>query len=285
MTKTIIKFITLIASVLSTGYVFAAAQEQAPTNNTVPNVSATAYDGYAPIEPLPETKAKIMGLIGDFVKQVEFFEGPYGLLAMNIKTASGQTVAAFTNTNGDYMMAGSLVDTKDSTQHHVNVANLVDPEPEKTAGQLAGELDGLPYAEFGEGDNVINVMVDVNCPYCHETYDDLLSLIDQNPGVYKAKFYTVGYLNADSQQKATRLSEIVSTQRTEAFGALMADRWHNLGRYEYQENDGAVQIYDFMKRNEFSAVPVVISEVKGAARVVRGKPDRAFYAAVKKALN
>ncbi|BBM67619.1 MULTISPECIES: DsbA family protein [Vibrio] len=262
-----------VSAILSTSvFANAAAVEPESESNLIQGYAVKQHN-YEPLTPSPEVKGKIMDLVGQFVTSISFFKGPYDLIALHMVTKTGQTVAGFTNQEAEYLMAGSLVDINDQTQHHLLVTDLIKPQ----AGDVASGLESLPYAAMGTGDELIHVVVDVNCPYCHQTYEDMEKLVNANPGKYQVRYYAVGFLGADSTQKAERLAGIPASERSKAFSELMKDRYHNLGNYQFETNDGNVRLYDFMKTNGFSAVPIVISEVSNYNTVVRGKPSGDFY--------
>ncbi|CCN40201.1 exported hypothetical protein [Vibrio nigripulchritudo FTn2] len=272
MNKTTAILALTVTAVLS-GTAFANAAAVEPESNTFSSPVVPNTHTYVSLEPVPEVKEKIMNLVGEFVTKVTFFEGPYDLIAMHMVTKAGQTVAGFTNQDAEYIMAGSLVDINDRTQHHLIVSDLIKPD----FSDVVKGLEGLPFASVGDGSELIHVVVDVNCPYCHQTYEDMNKLIETNPGTYQVRYYAVGFLGADSTQKAERLAGIPPSQRNTAFNNLMTDRYHNLGAYEFTPNDGNQKVTEFMRKNSFSAVPVVISEAHGKVLVETGKPPGEFY--------
>lgn len=128
-----------VSAILSTSvFANAAAVEPESESNLIQGYAVKQHN-YEPLTPSPEVKGKIMDLVGQFVTSISFFKGPYDLIALHMVTKTGQTVAGFTNQEAEYLMAGSLVDINDQTQHHLLVTDLIKPQ----AGDVASGLESL----------------------------------------------------------------------------------------------------------------------------------------------
>jgi hypothetical protein len=236
--------------------------------------TALTHELWSEYKPTVEFLNKVNDLIGEFANDVHFFYGPYNMIALNITSASGQSIAAFVDKDANFFMAGPMIDLETKQPYHEKVIDLV--KPVKT--DFSAQLEGLPYAAEGNGDQIINIVVDPNCHYCHDTWGEMKKLAQKYPDTLQVRYYPVGFLGQDSQDKANRLMGIPAEQRNEAFEGLMADKYHNLGKYEFADaSEKQTELVDFMRKNKFGGVPLVLVEVEGIEQVVPGSPRPAIY--------
>jgi hypothetical protein len=217
--------------------------------------TALTHELWSEYKPTVEFLNKVNDLIGEFANDVHFFYGPYNMIALNITSASGQSIAAFVDKDANFFMAGPMIDLETKQPYHEKVIDLV--KPVKT--DFSAQLEGLPYAAEGNG-------------------DQMKKLAQKYPDTLQVRYYPVGFLGQDSQDKANRLMGIPAEQRNEAFEGLMADKYHNLGKYEFADaSEKQTELVDFMRKNKFGGVPLVLVEVEGIEQVVPGSPRPAIY--------
>lgn len=85
---------------------------------------------------------------------------------------------------------------------------------------MQGVLDSQPVVTIGNGDKELTILVDLNCPYCHQYYKSLVGqsdLLDE----FTLNLMPVGILGMDSVYKAAMFEGLSDNEALELLKALM----------------------------------------------------------------
>lgn len=85
---------------------------------------------------------------------------------------------------------------------------------------MQGVLDSQPVVTIGSGDKELTIVVDLNCPYCHQYYQSLVSQSDLL-NEFTIHLMPVGILGMDSVYKAAMFEGLPQHEALELLKALM----------------------------------------------------------------
>jgi len=85
---------------------------------------------------------------------------------------------------------------------------------------MQGVLDSQPVVTIGKGDKELTIVIDLNCPYCHQYYQSLVGQSDLL-GEFTIHLMPVGILGMDSVHKAAMFEGLPEHEALELLKALM----------------------------------------------------------------
>lgn len=144
----------------------------------------------------------------------------------------------YTSNDGQYLFAGNIIDAADKnlTAEHMEIytAARAAPQPQAQPQPQPGEpgyridydtvkgiLDNQPVVSVGSGEKRVVVLIDPNCPYCHQYFDAIMADLEAYQGV-TFDFMPVGLLGMDSVQKAALFSGKGDAEKLALLKSMMA---------------------------------------------------------------
>ncbi|GAA5132720.1 hypothetical protein GCM10025767_06690 [Thalassotalea piscium] len=240
------------------------------------STSASAVDFFSPDE---EFKSKVESLVASNASKIEYFKADHELVGIGVITKNYRKMVFYTNQNADYIVSGVLIDTN-------TVENLTAKYSEDLKIDLSGikdqigQLHAIEQGNANSEEDEIYAVIDVNCGYCHRLWEEIQSIYAANPDAsVKVNWIPVGFLGKDSLNKAESIAGIKDNQAAFELLAQGMDRQSiNASQEERLQGKNLLKASDeFMRKNQFGGVPLVISKVDGKWDMHTGKPPQTFF--------
>lgn len=230
--------------------------------------------------PEPVFIAKVEKLVGSNAQNIKYFKADYGLTGIGVVTPKYKKMVFYTNDSADYIVSGVLIDTQ--TVENMTLKYSQDLDVDLTG--ITSDLEGLNHITQGNGEDVIYAVVDVNCGYCHQLWSEIQSIYKANPTAnLTVHWVPVGFLGEDSLNKAKSIASIEDNKSAldmltkgmnrESLSSTPADKLRGQERLKVNSN--------FMQKNSFGGVPLVVSNIDGKWDISTGNPGKTFFNALK----
>jgi protein-disulfide isomerase len=228
-------------------------------------------------EPSLEFKEKVEQIVAKNADKIQYFKADFGLVGIGVISKNYRKMVFYTNDNVDFLFSGVLLDAKKMANLSNENANELDMDLSGIVSQVS-QLNGIEQGT-DDGDEIYAV-IDVNCGYCHKTWEQIQAIYSMNPNSkFKVHWIPVGFLGQDSVNKARSI--LSENENKEAFTLL------NQGMNRQQVNvpvekkslgtDKVNKNETFMKSNGFGGVPLVIAKVDNKWNMYSGKPSNSFF--------
>jgi hypothetical protein len=221
-------------------------------------------------------ESKVTKLLGSNARSTTFFNAEHGLTGIGVVGQDFRKMVFYTNENADFLISGVMIDTKTNE----NLSNKYSMDLKLDLGDIPKQLEALSGVVQGDGDNEVYAIIDLNCGYCHKTWEQMQQVYSKfdNPNL-KVTWIPVGFLGSDSIAKAHAIAGSDDTlQAFEKLQAGMQRKTVDASLAEKEAGRKRVSINgDFMKSLNFGGVPVVIAKVDGEWDIHSGMPPPAFF--------
>jgi protein-disulfide isomerase len=232
-------------------------------------------------EPSQEFKDKINIYLQSATSQeVGYFKAEHDLIGIALVGAKYRKMVFYTNNNADFIISGAFIDTTSGANLTEKYVSNIDID----VSDLVTELESAHGSVQGDknGENIIYAVIDVNCGYCHKSWDSFQQLFDSGVKNTQVKWIPVGFLGSDSVNKA---QFILGKPETEQFGVisdLMSKVNVPVNKLVMDLGSDKVSFNEtLMKKRDYRGVPLIVSKVNGVWSVTNGAPRPDFYAALK----
>lgn len=226
-------------------------------------------------------KEEVIKRINQFVQLDKFRSSSFaktsnGLIAIKLVTPNWKKLALFSTNTGDTLINGTVIDTTSGK----NLSKKYTEEINIDATAFGQDLEKATGFIQGSGENTIYIAIDVNCGYCHKTWEDMQNEIIAKYSNIKIKWVPVGVLGEPSKQAAIKLASIEDNEiGVQAIANYMNRKSFNEpyttnGQGEEKSSENLL----ILKKNGLGGgVPIVVSHIDGKWQVPNGKPSADFY--------
>jgi thiol:disulfide interchange protein DsbG len=249
-------------------------------------ISTTVFaQAYSPVQPSPELQEKVAKVLGKNAQTIKYFDSGFDdLIAITIVSKQMKKHTFFTNDNGEFFMAGNLIDGK----HQVNLTpqfeQLVDIEYPQS---MKDEISSFPAVTQGQSsmdENIVYVVIDPNCGFCHRLYSNIQGHFDSGEFEnVQVRWIPVGFLGQDSQTKAYSMASLIETDPLQAstlLQRLMTKQAPQLPNNLMVKPDSVLKTEKFMRDYGFGGVPFVMMKSNDKWTMSSGLPQPQFFASV-----
>lgn len=213
------------------------------------------------------------------VKAFSYSKTKFGFITIGVVTQQFKKEVYYTDIDASFLMRGLLVDTESGemlSQRHTN-------EIELDLTDMANDWESAKGVSQGQGDDVIYVLVDANCGYCHKTYTDMQAALKSSSNNVRVKWIPLAMLGNDSFEKAHVLTsqndDIESLELLDQFMKRQGDVSQMpvtpVGKEALHNN----QLLS--KKYGFNGVPIVISRINDNWELHNGYPGPKFFEQLK----
>lgn len=213
-------------------------------------------------------------LTPSFVNTVSYFKADLGFVGVGVVTNQYKKMVFYTDEKASFLINGDLINTTSGEQLSAKYSNQIKLD----LNDIANEFDSAKGFTQGEGENIVYVVVDANCGYCHKTYEAFQAQLAKSSQNLKIKWVPVGFLGEDSLNKGnimasansneeglSLLSDFMSRKSAKANNAVTAEGQALLS------NNALI-----MKKYGYNGVPLVVSKLDGEWSISNGLP-RPYY--------
>lgn len=236
--------------------------------------SSLASDSFAISE---EVREKIEPVLTRSGGEVSFFQGPAGMIGVGLTYTNGRQMVFYASPDGSTVFSGVAVDVASGKNiSNADLQKLPPPDFNQLVEMVANSEanTGRPVSMVIEGNkessNQYFVFVDPRCGYCHKTYNAFLKMLADGQDLL-VHYIPVGILGPESENYAKEVVGSDSERALELMRALArGEKPLTTGDTVAAGNAGHGANLALFRELQFDAVPVVISDVGGIAKVRRG---------------